>query len=143
MLKMPSSGPAAVIKTSMHRKHVTTRRLPCYRDEVVQHTGYDIRGSDSAVLTSWTGHVTVFGERISGLIDIGPTVSCLALGFARKILNESRYKWEILRRTADGTRHSIEGRVSGDITFRNRTKPMSLLLVLSYKFGTLNLFNRK
>ncbi|CAD7089964.1 unnamed protein product [Hermetia illucens] len=95
----------------------------------------------SAILTSRPindirpyADVTVLGERVSGLIDTGATVSCLASDFARKIINDGRYKWERLRidlRTADGTSHSTVGRVSADITFRDRTESMSFLLIPS------------
>lgn len=76
--------------------------------------------------------IELFGEKVSGLIDTGATVSCIASDLARKILFENKQKFKRFRvniNTADGTPHIALAKLKTFITFRGVTKQVDFLII--------------
>jgi len=76
--------------------------------------------------------IKMFDTDVSGLIDTGATVSCIASDLARKILDIKPPVFDKIRigiRTADGHKHAAVGTVTTNVFFRGQTQTMTFLVI--------------
>lgn len=85
---------------NMERSEKKPKRSTLRLHQHWQRIMYNRRPYYSIALTNWPSHdmrpyadVIVLGERASGLIDIGATISCFISDCAGKIINKGWYTW--------------------------------------------------
>lgn len=77
--------------------------------------------------------VTLFGEKVLGLLDTGASLSCIGSKFAKSYLDSGR-PFKMLNssvKTADGQSQKIYGCVETTIMFRGIQKPTTIFIVPS------------
>lgn len=77
--------------------------------------------------------IMIFGEKISGLMDTGASISCIGGDFAMKYLNSSQpyRKLNCKVHTADGKPQQIVGFIETRISFRGIEKLLGIYIIPS------------